>query len=305
MRFQAPVNPFTVPRKGLRWTPLRTRRSAYRYVVAVEPCEPMPMRCIAVDSPDHSYLAGVEMIPTHNTELATQLVMAVAGSVHPFTGQPTEHSEPRVLIVDCENSTTQSRRRFRRIAGAVDSARAMWEAPAVAWGKRVKVEFRPGGIDLLAPSDVAWLESVISTVSPDLVAMGPLYKLHNGNINDGEMAGALLRTIDRLRERHQFALITEAHASKAQGANGERSMEPEGSALFLRWPEFGMGLRRNKDNPMEQADVAFWRGSREERAWPEVLHRRHTGLLPWGPDGDYYQQLEGFAHLTADQMTIR
>lgn len=238
---------------------------------------------------DRMILTGAEGFG--KTELATQLVMSIAGSVHPFTAQPIEHGEPRVLIIDCENSVAQSRRRFRRIAGSIDSARAMWEAAPLDWGKRVRVEFRPGGVDLLNPPDVAWLESVVAASSPDLVAMGPLYKLHNGNINDGEMAGALLRVIDQLRERHGFALITEAHASKAQGASGARTMEPEGSALFLRWPEFGLGLRRSKDDPNSQAEVVFWRGSREDREWPGALYRRHAGLLPWGPDADYYGQL--------------
>lgn len=252
---------------------------------------------------DRMILTGAEGFG--KTELATQLVMSIAGSVHPFTGEPSQHSEPRILIIDCENSESQSRRRYRRIAGAIDSARAMWEADPLDWEKRVKLEIRPGGLDLLNPADAAWVESVIATTSPDLVAMGPLYKLHNGNVNDAEPMGQMLRTIDRLRERHQFALITEAHASKAQNGNGQRTMEPEGSAVFLRWPEFGLGLRRNKENPMDQADVVFWRGSREEREWPDALFRRNSGLLPWGPDPDYYQRMRNRSDWVPDEdLTI-
>lgn len=36
-------------------------------VVAIEPIESTPMRCISVDSPNRMYLAGRAMIPTHNT----------------------------------------------------------------------------------------------------------------------------------------------------------------------------------------------------------------------------------------------
>jgi hypothetical protein len=38
-----------------------------RYVVAVDHVASVPVRCIAVDSPTHLYLAGRAMIPTHNT----------------------------------------------------------------------------------------------------------------------------------------------------------------------------------------------------------------------------------------------
>jgi replicative DNA helicase len=83
-------------------------------------------------------------------------------------------------------------------------------------------------------------------------------------------------------------------------------VEPEGSALFLRWPEFGYGLRRSKDDPNEQADVVSWRGAREARDWPGTLFRRHTGLLPWGPDADYAHSMRGDQRsLPDEEMTIR
>ena len=44
-------------------------RSGYRSIVAIERIEPVPVRCIYVDSPDHSYLAGDDYTVTHNTQL--------------------------------------------------------------------------------------------------------------------------------------------------------------------------------------------------------------------------------------------
>ncbi|OUU23256.1 MAG: hypothetical protein CBB97_13660, partial [Candidatus Endolissoclinum sp. TMED37] len=38
-----------------------------RFIVSIEEIESEPMRCIAVDSPDHLYLAGESLIATHNT----------------------------------------------------------------------------------------------------------------------------------------------------------------------------------------------------------------------------------------------
>ncbi len=38
-----------------------------RYIVDVRPVASVPVRCVTVDSPDHLYLAGRAMIPTHNS----------------------------------------------------------------------------------------------------------------------------------------------------------------------------------------------------------------------------------------------
>jgi len=237
---------------------------------------------------DRVILTGAEGFG--KSELVGQIALSVAASVHPFTGDIMEGVEPRVLFVDCENSKSQSRRRYRRIVNAVNSMRAMYQAPEIDWGKRISMEFRPSGVDLLKGSEVAWLEALVASATPDLLVLGPLYKLHNGNINDGAAARQILDVMDRLRERHNLAIVTEAHASKTTDSGGNRLLAPEGSGLFLRWPEFGFGLRRNKDNPMEQADVVSWRGQREERGWPTGLIRRHSGLLPWGPTPDYYDR---------------
>jgi AAA domain/DnaB-like helicase N terminal domain len=223
------------------------------------------------------------------SELMGQLALGMAGAVHPFSGDVLDGLELNVLVVDCENGVSQSRRRYRRIAGAVDSTRAMYQAPDLDWSKRLRVEFRPSGLDLLAPSDVAYLEALVAACSPDLLVLGPLYKLHTTNINDGEAARKMLDVLDRVRERHRCALLTEAHASKAESADGKRRMAPEGSSLFMRWPEFGFGLRRDKDDPLA-AHVVSWRGQREERDWPGMLHRSSSGLLPWRPGAEYWDR---------------
>lgn len=41
-----------------------------RYIVAVNRVDSVPMRCITVDSPDHLFLIGDSLIPTHNSTLA-------------------------------------------------------------------------------------------------------------------------------------------------------------------------------------------------------------------------------------------
>ncbi|SCG73352.1 replicative DNA helicase [Micromonospora rifamycinica] len=42
-------------------------RAGVRYVVDVRPVASVPVRCVTVDNPEHLYLAGRSMIPTHNS----------------------------------------------------------------------------------------------------------------------------------------------------------------------------------------------------------------------------------------------
>ena len=43
------------------------RNINHRFIVSVERCPSVPVKCIQVDSPSHLYLAGRSFIPTHNT----------------------------------------------------------------------------------------------------------------------------------------------------------------------------------------------------------------------------------------------
>jgi hypothetical protein len=47
-------------------------RNTHRYIVDIQPIDPVPMRCITVDSPSHCYLVTRACIPTHNTHIAIQ-----------------------------------------------------------------------------------------------------------------------------------------------------------------------------------------------------------------------------------------
>jgi recombination protein RecA len=72
--FQTDLPVFRLPRKAARLIPLRTRRAKLRYVTAVEPVLSVPVRCIQVDHPSHTYLAGRDCVPTHNTTVALHAV---------------------------------------------------------------------------------------------------------------------------------------------------------------------------------------------------------------------------------------
>lgn len=65
------VQPFSLPRKASQWADISkgslTRRT--RAIEATSRVGARRVRCIAVDSPSHLYLAGDGMVPTHNSEL--------------------------------------------------------------------------------------------------------------------------------------------------------------------------------------------------------------------------------------------
>jgi hypothetical protein len=67
-RPQNGLNPFSLPRKAERILPTWGRGHSFRRViVSAERIPTVPTQCIAVDSPDHTYLCTKKMLVTHNT----------------------------------------------------------------------------------------------------------------------------------------------------------------------------------------------------------------------------------------------
>lgn len=70
---------FGLPRKAERQrdTKFSPRFTRNRTIKAIWPSETVPVRCITVDSPNHLYLAGQGMVPTHNTEVQIRKFLAI------------------------------------------------------------------------------------------------------------------------------------------------------------------------------------------------------------------------------------
>lgn len=91
--------PFRLPRKVAKAVTVRgSVRSTRRLIVSVEPGSDVETACIAVDSPNHTYLCGKTMIPTHNTgsveygggKMPQQVAVYARGQVYdPETGART------------------------------------------------------------------------------------------------------------------------------------------------------------------------------------------------------------------------
>lgn len=243
---------------------------------------------------DRLMLTGFE--GTGKSYLLAQMALCIAAGLHPFTGALIREEGFRVLVLDCENSEPQIRRRYRKTAAVVNRLREQLGLRPADWSQQVRLNVRPDGIDLGNGPEHARIEQAIAATAPDLVLGGPLYKMHRANIAEEGPARDLVGVLDDWRGRYKFSLILEAHVGHVGETNGGRKLRPTGSSLFLRWPEFGYGIRAfdqsaNEEHPSTVQMVA-WRGSRDERDWPGLLsHSAHE--LPWTPSEPTYRERHG------------
>ena len=67
IKFRANRQVFRLSRKAKKLVLAKSRVTRFRYVVFAERVRPRPMKCLRVASPDHLFLCGEAMIPTHNS----------------------------------------------------------------------------------------------------------------------------------------------------------------------------------------------------------------------------------------------
>ena len=241
-----------------------------------------------VDDPDHDWVVpgllerGDRFILTGSeglgkSVLQRQIAVCAAAGIHPFNHRKVP--PVRVLLVDCENGPVKLRRALRPL---VHQAMRFGDDPS----DRMHLEVIPAGLDLTKPEDEMWLTRTVAALQPDVLLTGPIYRLHAANPNDEEPARKVTQVLDRCRAAANCAVITEAHAGHGFG-QGERPVRPTGTSLWLRWPEFGYGLRAAGEYDPQNRVVDFvpWRGDREEREWPRRI--RAGGAWPWVEDNTF------------------
>jgi len=130
------------------------------------------------------------------------------------------------------------------------------------------------------PADLGWLQERCALRRPDLLAIGPVYKMAGGNPNEGPTAKAVQDALDRLRTTFDLAILLEMHTGHGV-SSGARPTRPVGASEWLRWFEFGLHLS-------ETGTLTHWRGARDERDWPAALKR--GGEWPWTVDGRVTEQ---------------
>lgn len=195
-------------------------------------------------------------------------VMAAAG-LDPFdTGKRIP--PVRVTIIDCENTTRQIRRKVRPV---VNYARR-WGSSS---GHPVNL-LCSSRIDITRDKDLARIHYELDASQPDILVIGPLYRLVPRALQTDDEAAPVLAALDTIRERG-VSLLIEAHAGHAIGKGGQRDLRPRGSSALLGWPEFGYGMRTVAQG---YADLVPWRGDRDERDWPQRVRHDRDGVR-WIP----------------------
>lgn len=194
--------------------------------------------------------------------LLRQIAVQLAAGFHPFTHGPTRPL--RVLLIDLENGRLHLRRKLRPLV-------ALCGDVALQRSYLFPIS-RPEGIDLLHRADADWLRARVAANTPDLLIIGPTYKLAGGDPKDEEVARKVAAVLDGIRADHHVALLIEAHSPYANGAS--RPTRPYGASLWSRWPEFGLHIAPT-------GVLSHWRGARDERDWPTALTRGHA--WPWSP----------------------
>ncbi|MFI2349739.1 DnaB-like helicase N-terminal domain-containing protein [Streptomyces sp. NPDC019443] len=209
--------------------------------------------------------------------LSRQMAVCISAGIHPFTHAPIETGPGTVLVFDCENGQFASARHYRPLRQlAQRHTRGAYDP------NRLRILCRPEGLDLTRPADRSFVMRKVEKIQPDFMVIGPIYRLHAGDPNSEELARKVSVVIDEARATSGCAVWMEAHAPHQNGFSNQRALRPLGSSLWMRWPEFGYGIRLADDEMAKKErlmNVVSWRGPREERSWPVQI--KQGADWPW------------------------
>lgn len=200
------------------------------------------------------------------TMLARQVAILSSCGIHPFTLQ--QMKPVTTLTVDLENPEKIIRRTSRNIFMSAKH-RGHIAKP------NLHLFTQPSGLDLLKQSDRSWLEKQIEEVQPEILVMGPLYKsfIDPGGRTSEAIAVEVAKYLDSLRTIYNCSLWLEHHAPLGSSMT-TRDLRPFGSAVWSRWPEFGISLTPDLTSSTPYVyDMKHFRGARDERNWPTKITR--------------------------------
>jgi hypothetical protein len=243
--------------------------------------------------------------------LLRQIACCVAVGLHPFKATLAQRPR-RVYCLDAENPEDINTEEYRLLYKALEVL------DAIPGRGMLTIDERGPFIDLLNPREAASVYQRIEQLQPEMITVGPLYKLFDEDPNLEGPAKKLSGVLDRMRAICGSALITEAH-SPHNDAGAPPVLRPYGASLWRRWPEFGYCLhsvvgpeptqpkagsptkeftaykeaRTEWDAAQAVGASKFtpWRGDRgRNREWPKRL--QYGRVLPWvEPGSDFAQPL--------------
>lgn len=211
--------------------------------------------------------------------LLRTIAMSASQGFHPFSHQRIR--PVRALVVDLENPAQAI------LQTAVPYSEQMrYRDPENYDPERFRIWRRPGGIEIRRMADRAELQREIAAHRPELVCIGPIYKMYRRNANESyeDSADEAMAVLDDLRTKYEFALVMEHHAAK--GKQGERrDLTPMGSQRWMAWPEIGISLYKDQNDPTIM-HVKRYRGDRLTGVnWPDRIVRDRVWLVDGVWDG--------------------
>jgi replicative DNA helicase len=105
------------------------------------------------------------------------------------------------------------------------------------------------------------------------VVIGPLYNLANKDLSDHAVVAEMKSAINEGRGISGTAFIMEHHAPHRGNGDKDRSVRPYGSSTFLKWPDFGYGLKP------EEIEGHY---ELQKTRFPRVRSRHFPGWVRWG-----------------------
>ena len=201
------------------------------------------------------------------TMLARQIAICSSFGINPFN---LSRMKPiRTLTIDLENPERIIRRTSSNIMGAARRLGYLEGQP------ECHILIKPSGVDLMRPSDRLIIEEAVETIKPDLILLGPIYKsfVDPGGRTSESITVEVAKYFDMLRDYYNCSLWLEHHAPLGTSSS-TRDLRPFGSAVWSRWPEFGLSLTPDPTAIGDYVyDVRHFRGARDLRAFPTKMRR--------------------------------
>ena len=243
-----------------------------------------------IDMIDTEWDLGTEIIPGYlarsNVVLITgfeghgkstvmrQLAVCCAGGLHPFRYVPMP--KLKVLFIDAENPEHQQVLDWRKMVGLLRR-----HGHDISNEDLVILSEWAHEPDLTSTSGQAWLVERVQAHRPDIVFMGPVQNLVSRDVKDDEVVRKLKHAVNTARSICGTAFIIEHHAPHKGNGDSERSTRPYGSSLFQKWPDFGYGLKPDKEIEGRYTLHPNRKPRVRRRAWPEVARWGAVNSLEW------------------------
>ena len=215
-----------------------------------------------------------------------QLAVQVAAGIHPWTGADIEPQ--KVMVVDSENHPDQVLDSWRDMIGLA----ARHQRP-VQRGMLILQEEWDREINLNEPAGKRWLLERVRAHQPKLIVIGPLYNLSSKDLSEHSTVNEMKAAINEARSICGSAVIMEHHAPHRGNGDKDRSVRPYGSSTFLKWPDFGYGLKPEEIEGYYEL---------QKTRFPRVRQRYFPGWMRWGKPNTYEWPWMAVTDPEADSM---